>query len=213
MLLAYGYIGSFLVMNFYHADWLDQPMFLLGLLGDSLLLGSVLVLIHRRDPGKALSFILVLVVSGVLAQVLKQFVFPEWDRPLKIIGDEHLVHLVNNVRLMQHSFPSGHSVSAGAAFTLLAWIYKDKPKILLLSLFLSLLIPYTRVYTGAHFPGDILAGSITGTVMTIAMIPYLEKFKQYISLKPDTVMKRFSLILTLIAVVGIIVVVVQLLIP
>ena len=49
--------------------------------------------------------------------------------------------------------------------------------------------------------------------MTIAMIPYLEKFKQYISLKPDTVMKRFSLILTLIAVVGIIVVVVQLLIP
>ena len=208
VLTIHGYTGSFLLMNAWHLTWLDQPMYYISMLGDSLLLGALLVLLHRRKPAMALSFILVLVITGLLAQFLKQIIFPGWDRPLKLIADEGLVHVVNNVRLMHNSFPSGHSVSAGAAFTLLAWFHKDKISILLISLFLAVLVPYTRVYTGAHFPGDVLAGSLIGSLCAMVMIPWFNGIEFGMRKKSGSFvsgLRQWLVVLALVGLVGFVV--------
>jgi undecaprenyl-diphosphatase len=168
-----------------------------------------MVLLHRRKPDEALSFILVLVLTGIVAQFLKQIIFPGWDRPLKVIGDDSLVHIVNQLRLMHNSFPSGHSVSAGAVFTLLAWFHRENRSILLVSLLFAILVPYTRVYTGAHFPGDVLAGSMIGSLFTLGMIPVFTSIESGIGKKPGNFVSGLGLGLVTLAVLGLLIFIVM----
>lgn len=85
-------------------------------------------------------------------------------RPRPIIDD---VPLVRRVRKLPRStsFPSGHSASAfafatGAAMEL-PWLGIPLGP-------LATAVAYSRVYTGAHFPSDVMVGSALGTGVAVA---------------------------------------------
>lgn len=59
------------------------------------------------------------------------------------------------------SFPSGHSMASFAAAGLLAQWYGAAAAAVFL---LALLISLSRLYLGEHYPGDVLAGAIFGSV-------------------------------------------------
>lgn len=66
-----------------------------------------------------------------------------------------------NVRMPDStSFPSGHAAS-GFAFA--AAISRDQPWVGLGVRLLAAAVAYSRVHTGVHYPGDIVAGSLIGT--------------------------------------------------
>ena len=58
------------------------------------------------------------------------------------------------------SFPSGHSASA---FAFAAAVGDELPLAWLPLHALAAAVSYSRVHTGVHFPGDVLAGSLLGT--------------------------------------------------
>jgi undecaprenyl-diphosphatase len=58
------------------------------------------------------------------------------------------------------SFPSGHSAAAFAFATGVGHVLPT-PAIALLGL--ATLIAYSRVHTGVHYPGDVVAGAVIGT--------------------------------------------------
>ena len=60
------------------------------------------------------------------------------------------------------SFPSGHSAAAFAGATLLSRHYPRWTKAFYL---LAVLVGFSRVYLGAHYPGDVVTGGIGGTVL------------------------------------------------
>ncbi|MEO3786918.1 phosphatase PAP2 family protein [Actinocorallia sp. B10E7] len=77
-----------------------------------------------------------------------------------------LVHNVPPIRIHRipssHSFPSGHSASAAAFAT--AMLLEAPKRVSLPVLGLAASVAFSRVYTGAHYPGDVLAGILSGSV-------------------------------------------------
>lgn len=77
-----------------------------------------------------------------------------------------LVHNVPPMRIHRipgsHSFPSGHSASAAAFAT--AMILEAPKRVSLPVVGLATSVAFSRVYTGAHYPGDVLAGILSGVV-------------------------------------------------
>lgn len=77
----------------------------------------------------------------------------------------------HRVEVSSASFPSGHSMQAAATYltlgAILARVQKRrrlKAYILALAAFLTLLVGFSRVYLGVHYPTDVLAGWTAGGV-------------------------------------------------
>ena len=82
------------------------------------------------------------------------------SRPYAVMP--HVLVLVS--RSSDASFPSDHAVMAGAAA---AGILLAHRRLGLVAAGLALLMAATRVYVGAHFPLDVVAGLILGAVVAL----------------------------------------------
>lgn len=70
------------------------------------------------------------------------------------------VPLARHVRMpISHSFPSGHSASA---FAFASGVAATLPVAAVPLRALATLVSYSRVHSGVHYPGDVLAGSLLG---------------------------------------------------
>jgi len=77
-----------------------------------------------------------------------------------------MVHLVNAYKGGEYGFYSGHATNNfSIAVFMIVLAGKRFKWIWMIALPYALLISYTRVYLGVHFPGDILAGAIMGSLI------------------------------------------------
>jgi len=130
-----------------------------------------LFLAHK--PGVA--WLMLLAVGGGIAlNNLLKLVFAR-PRP-KVV--------TSSARVFTTSFPSGHAtLSAIAYLTIGALLSRAAPTaavslyLLILAVFLTVLIGFSRIYLGVHYPTDILAGWCIGAAWAIfcwALMAWLE---------------------------------------
>jgi membrane-associated phospholipid phosphatase len=206
LVAVYGYEGSFLLLNGLHLDWLDAPMFLLTHLGDALILTSLLCLIFvRKNPGLVLLIILIVIITGSVGVLMKNFLFDSWERPLSVIGENGEVHTMFGYRLFRNSFPSGHSITVAAAITTIAMILQPKQSLMIMLALVIALISYTRIYAGVHFAGDVLAGTIIGVAgaMFLSVWLYPGIHRRVSGLSPAGI-RNLRIFLLIAAIVGLI---------
>ena len=73
-----------------------------------------------------------------------------------------------------YSFPSNHAANCFGIASLLGFVF---PPLRGLFLFVALLVGYSRVYVGVHYPGDVLGGAILGIVISwfvFKVLTYIE---------------------------------------
>ena len=144
-------------------------------LGDGavyVILGLILLLYNRRIGLMALaSFAL----SSLTSEFLKKIIFANSPRPLKLFEHSaYKYHLIDGLDIHSiNSFPSGHTTTAFAMFSLLAILDPQKQRGVLYLCF-AMLTGYSRVYLFQHFVEDAYAGSLLGTISTV--IVYLAMY-------------------------------------
>ena len=153
-------VWAFLVFNLRgrRPAWLDWIMLGFTQLGSSLgALAVGLVLFFASDHLVAYEFILGSLTLWLLVELLKALV--RRSRPSFRVTKARIVGL----RAIGRSFPSGHTSQAFFTATLIAPYFHAGGWVVFLLYGMALLVGITRMYVGAHYPRDVLAGAILGS--------------------------------------------------
>ena len=153
-------VWAFLVFNLRgtRPAWLDWTMLGFTQLGSSL--GALvigLILFFASDRLVTYEFILGSLTLWLVVELVKALL--RRSRPIFRVTQARIVGL----RAIGRSFPSGHTSQAFFTATLLAPYFHASVWVVFLLYFMALLVGITRMYVGAHYPRDVLAGAILGS--------------------------------------------------
>jgi membrane-associated phospholipid phosphatase len=158
--------STFHTINTSHGKTLNTIMVDLTKYGREIVWISVIVLLDvlgKKDGQKAAILLTIAFLILIpLGTVLKN----EIDRPRP--STENL--LDNNDH--DSSFPSGHAIIVSAGATILLFRFHSGRQIIF-SIILgieALLVSYSRIYVGAHYPLDVVGGILLGTGIACAVI-------------------------------------------
>jgi undecaprenyl-diphosphatase len=76
----------------------------------------------------------------------------------------HLVHIVRGHCGGQYGFVSSHAANSFAVASYSLLLIRNRYYTVFI-IFWALLVSYSRIYLGVHYPGDILGGAILGIVL------------------------------------------------
>jgi undecaprenyl-diphosphatase len=85
-------------------------------------------------------------------------------RPSREPSLQGLVHLVNGYVGGKFGFASSHAANTFGTATFFFLIFKTARKYFVWLFLWAVLMTYTRIYLGVHYPGDILVGGMIGAL-------------------------------------------------
>ncbi|MRT93057.1 phosphatase PAP2 family protein [Ancylomarina sp. 16SWW S1-10-2] len=188
-----------LFLNGIHSSFFDSFMYLIsGKLVWAVFYLAIIVQIYRSYGWKNCLYLLVAIAlvitccdqmaSGILKPYFQRF------RPSRSPDISHLVHIVNGYTGGKYGFASSHAANVFGLTTFCSFLFRNKK----LSLFLfswAILVSYSRIYLGVHYPGDIIVGTGIGIFFGYLIYKILPKFK-FIKLDNPTTEKdwKFNII-------------------
>jgi undecaprenyl-diphosphatase len=134
--------------------WLALALFLAALWRRP----SILVLVAAADlAADGLAYVL----RDAIGRDRPPVVYPE---PAALVRVPH-----------QPAFPSGHSATAFACATVIAWA---APRLRIPAFVLAAAIAWSRVYIGVHWPLDVLGGAVLGVLVSIVLLKLSEALRR-----------------------------------
>ena len=142
------------------SDWILIPSLIAVLLGWGLSLVTRDLLRRAAREVVALSGFVFLGVGvpGIISTLLKRLIGR--GRPETWTEQMGLAFRTNWSAYDYQSFPSGHATTALAFSVVIAMLW---PRLTWPALVFGVLVAMSRVFVGAHYPTDVLAGAVLGT--------------------------------------------------
>lgn len=165
-------------LNSIHSEVLDKIMVAITYLGEKGIfwIGLSIILMFFKKTRKCGLFMLIAMAIGVILGngILKNVVARQ--RPCWI--DESIRLLVANPK--DFSFPSGHTLASfEAAITILCFNKKWG----IVAIITAIMVGISRLYLFVHFPTDVLAGAILGTIIALLVYFFGNKIEDKIKAK------------------------------
>ncbi|PWK26192.1 PAP2 superfamily protein [Arcicella aurantiaca] len=159
-------------INSHNDLWADYFFVGATQLGEGWFWAAIILLFLFVSYNRALIFTASLVLSTLLSTSLKFFF--DTLRPIAFFRNiKANWHLVEGIDINVHlSFPSGHTTTAFAIFTMLTLFSKNKNWGFVFVM-LAWLTGYSRCYLFQHFPEDVLGGVIIGVFSSIIVYIWL----------------------------------------
>jgi 4-amino-4-deoxy-L-arabinose transferase-like glycosyltransferase/membrane-associated phospholipid phosphatase len=129
-------------------------------------------------------------VSDWSSEILKHIF--ERQRPCNVLEGVHLLVGCSG----SYSMPSNHAVNAFAFTMPFLILFRNKIKYALI--IIALLVSFSRVYVGVHYPSDVIAGGFLGLAMAILVTGlYKKAYKRFKESPYSTLLFVFILIISL----------------
>ncbi len=166
--------------NFGSGGFLFQILSNLSAFGEQLLLVVIMGFLYwglNKEFGKyvGLNVLVASVWNPLIKNIflrLRPYFVPGYDVKLLRLVDTEADAM--DIAAQGYSFPSGHSSSAVAAYGSLAAHERKRKLLWALAIVLPLLVGFSRVYVGAHYPTDVLCGWALG-IFIVALIPWMRR--------------------------------------
>ena len=110
--------------------------------------------------------LLYLILGSTFGTVLYRILKTKTSRPRPYQVHHQLIRLGEHP-LDHYSFPSGHTLHAVMATTLLGY---SVPLLLILMLPFTILVALSRMILGLHYPSDVAIGAVIGATVAISII-------------------------------------------
>ena len=127
------------------------------------ILAAILLLLRKKHRKKGVTVLLALGIGFVITNLLLKNIVAR-PRPYTILTELEILI----PKPSDYSFPSGHTCSSFAAA--LAMLKVCDRKIGIFACVLAVLIAFSRLYVGVHYPTDVLAGALLGTVSALIAV-------------------------------------------
>ncbi|MBL7965394.1 MAG: phosphatase PAP2 family protein [Prolixibacteraceae bacterium] len=157
----------FLFLNELHSNFWDKVMFLFSSREIWIPFYALIIYMIVKTYKKNSIYILILIglsiaVSDQFSGLIKNTV--ERLRPSNDPAISNLVHIVNEYRGGTFGFFSSHASNSFTIAVIASLLFKRR--MFTITMFIwAILISYTRIYLGLHYPGDILTGWIWGALI------------------------------------------------
>lgn len=157
----------FLKLNSFHSPFWDQ-FFLIYTNSKSwipVILLMVVLLFYKFSWQQALIFVLLISAAvGMGDFVASGILKPYFARPRPCHQFPEIMTLVGGCGGL-YSFASSHAANSIGLFTAFSLVFKDNKYVYWGLLSWAVLMCYSRIYVGVHFPSDLLVGAAIGIIV------------------------------------------------
>ncbi|GAB2694601.1 hypothetical protein GCM10027037_17650 [Mucilaginibacter koreensis] len=171
--LTYTRPEIYFAINARHSNWEDFIFPYVTELGTGWMLVPIAIYFLLTSYRKLLLFATGFALSGIIVQIAKRIVHA--PRPKAYFAGQlaKIYFVKGQVILTNNSFPSGHTVTAFAAATVLSYLTVSKRWGFIFLLF-AMAVGYSRMYLSQHFLEDVMAGSMIGVMSTVIWLTWMD---------------------------------------
>lgn len=150
--------------------FLDMLFQLITICGEQIVLISIISIIYWTLDKKFGEYIAYSVLTSVLLNNAIKDIF-KMKRP---IGEEG-IRTLRAETATGYSFPSGHTQGASSFYGAMA-IYLKKKTMYIIAAIMIILVGFSRLYLGVHYPKDVIVGAILGVLTSFICYKLYMKF-------------------------------------